>query len=438
MITLVVLASASFPAAAQPEPAAPLEVTVSQPAVEPPPLREFESAEALIREVRSTYTSQPFTERVEVRIITPTMKDRTSDVVIKVETTTESGVTRSYVKLGRQLTLWTSGATVRAVSSSNASSYFEAVLDQPLTATSLASILPPVPVPQLMWAFGCDACLGAVGDVRWQTITRQDVSGVFEMTGSGLHGPIRASFDARTLRLKEMDASLGEGVTMQLRCTQVEYSPDGEWDQDVSSRRPVTTLKELRPREPDVRVGTKLPALGLMTASLEAWQMSDAFVTPPGATTSAAVLVIFRNSAEGMALGAESIATAEHAAKALEQRRILGEKDLPAVSVRPIAMVEVGEVGSQSVRDAAAALGPLGAKLVWSSGGQAMISRFSESAPAVVVVIDRDQTVLASIPCDGEIKPDEVERAVVVAVESLLPMTLPTPVQTPPATEQPK
>lgn len=307
----------------------------------------------------------------------------------------------------------------------------------------LRELVPALPFPQLHLALDPDSdqawarAVAAIAPSAGSTLREarpgpEDASGVVFLTSinpqpPGEDGAVPAlpQFQAKLLPdrggLIELIARDTFGTapgTLRITCKPLDPPAPSAFSLDLGDRQRVDSLARLRPPEPEIKPGMRLPALGLVDDALALWSPQAAFDaqrTPLNAPVRLA-LVFYDAADEGDDIHPSQ---ADDAFDALLLVRGLSDKyrrdsvnsdrtpqpaedePLPRVGVVPVAVFDIAAFGPEVVREEAIAWAELETPGAFTSAGSALLKRFSPTGGVSIVVIDEGQIVRGVIPWDG-------------------------------------
>ncbi len=379
-------------------------------------------AKDVVAAVARHYRSDRSEERLAVRAADADRRETQTEVLWRFDP--GKPTTRTLrVELGT-LHVYAHGERLIAVHALNTGTYFEAALPGGVTAESLRHVIPSLPFPQAAWALE-DASAGTVGEVLAQTSwesTRSMPMPAGAGTVRGVHASgavfgtcIVNELGVARLSAWAMPARAGTALRLMLDCEPLAASDPSSWVIPTQGRRRVESLGELRPAEPALGPGRRLPAMGLMTATLSSWPLADALRTAADGPLNApdearptdtfAVLVLHRPGAAGAA--EQTRAAAVELRKDLDRQRAGGRTTLPRFFVRVVCVLELAEVNDPNGVRVQAAKQPLpttepSTEPLFCAGGKALMDSFTPGAEVLAVVVDADEKIRAIVPVPGD------------------------------------
>lgn len=369
--------------------------------------------------LRTAYSSRTITERESVTLRPLQGAYRTSRLSMLVDRGDGSLLhpPRVVLRLGAQMQVEAIGERVRVISLQNKQLMFEAKPGGPPSPESLAKVIPALPLPQLAWAMSRDGPaegttlrVDPVGMVTWVRADKHPAENETVLQGLSPRGPVEMSIDSRTGRLVRLLAAISEdGTRVEIR-TEPAPPPDAPgWEIDPVGRTLVKAISELREAPADAQMGARAPGLGLMTPSLTAWDVSGALremlagPTQAGNGPAYIALVMFKASAgDGAVSDAALGATVaiNSVKREFDRRRQQGNPSTIRLMVRAVAVLELTDVQPAGIRALEEAWKQAGEDIVWTSGGQGLLDRFSPQASVVAVLIDPDQILAGKLIVD--------------------------------------
>lgn len=377
---------------------------------------------AALSAVRTAYTLGPITERERITLRPPQGNPRTSRLSLLVDRGDGSLLhpPRVAMKLGVHLHIDVVGERFRAANQQNKQLYYETTLPGPVAPETLAKVIPALPAPQLAWALEPEAAAisGAtlrvepLGVVSWIRADRRP--GEVVLQGTSRHGPVEMVIDSGTGRLVRLFAAMGDdGTRLEIRTEPADAADDPGWKIDPAGRALVSSISDLREAPAEAQVGARAPGLGLMTSSLVAWDLNGSLremlagPTQAGSGPAYLALVLYKAGGDQPArveaateAALQSTFTLRAIKRDLDRRRQQGDASEVRLMVRPVAVLELTDVQPARIKGLEEIWGKAGEDLLWTSGGQSLLDRFTPQVAAVVVLIDPDQTLLGQIPVD--------------------------------------
>lgn len=380
----------------------------------------------LLQLVRDSYRSGPVVERVELSAAL------VQDAGAKPPHALRSVVTASLNAAGDKpslklelsdLVLHAQGNELTAINRLEQRTY-AAIELKSLTLEGLAEHLPPVPLPQIAFAFGNDKAelFKGIGEIAWGAPTAAAAANfkIYSISGTHKSGTIDMKINGATWRLMQLSAQFtraGARTQVTLDVTPVEPGVPANWVIDVANREKVTTLAQLRSRSGEVKAGQKIPNLTANTAGFEGWSVVDGFaenrrrIDAGERRADAMVLLLFRatdDRVKSEAVLKDSKAgqlAMDMVLKDLRRQR-LDDPGVSSVLCEAIAVFEL----QKFERERPAALAKtwvengadLPAKVLhWSLSANTTIDRISPNAGAVIAVILPDLSLAGIVPLDG-------------------------------------
>ncbi len=397
------------------------------------------NAAAVLEALLEAYRSAPIAERVTVRIVHPRppdsigpVLDRSSVVTVRAWRGGEDGPPVLRADLG-VLSLYVRGSELVAVRSDDPSTCLVRELGGPLSARTLAPVLPPLALPQIELVFG-DRDAGAnptpyTRNVRWRAPERE-AEGRLVLSGSSDGGEVRLVLDGATHRVLEMTVLASPGARLEVRCEPAEAGDPGGWAIEPADRRVVRSLRELGVPEAAVRTGEPVPPLPLHDLDMGVWdleqEMADREAALPHSVPAPLILILARQRAAPAGDLAPAGVNAAAGVRAFLRglRRSAAERDDPAALRgipiwRPVLVFEVDAFSRErlgAARTSWAAARPTVSMVfddaepecLWSSAGRALLDRFVPGAETAVAVIAPDNSLMGSFAVAGSDSADEV------------------------------
>lgn len=246
--------------------------------------------------------SKPLADRVAITFTLPDGESTRTVVTARWDAGSETHKPRLRLSMGR-LDISISAGRLIATSRSDANTYYEATLPDPVTPESIRKALPPIPLPHIQWCFGTPdhrenahpfgspATLLSKGDDGLAQFTAHD--GMLNVWNSG--SPPRP---------RRIEFRNTKGATLHLTLTPIDVKPDDSWEISVEGRRKVDSLADLRVDTAAPMVGRPMKDLGFTAPDFSDISLADLLapnpnVANPNATQALILLVVAANK-EGM------------------------------------------------------------------------------------------------------------------------------------------
>jgi hypothetical protein len=436
----LLLATAAAHAFAQPAATPPAPLPDAQPAPAPPDGEQI--AAALIAAAVAHYRAAPWDEELTLTVVSASGGQRSSTVrVACIPGPAPTSVAHSpdaadptrppdsprpvqalRLELGT-LVLVATPTRLAAINTLAPTLAYEAALDpaRPMLA-QVVEILPALPFPQVHLALAADDASAfdrAVASIAPAASGARARLGV-DSGRIALHAPatdvplgFEASIVPETGRLVEVvardaaaraapGARVAPSITISVRDRGV--PPLADFNLSIAGRTRVESLSRLRPPEPEILVGNRMPPLGLVDERLALWTPAAALARAriaPAQVGPRAVVLILYPAAGGAALddALEATLRARDIADRLsrEASLIAGASDPtlipPRAAVVPVAVLELEAFGPQRVADEALLWSELGTPAAFTSAGAAALRRFDPTLGVTLVMIDAEQTI---------------------------------------------
>ncbi|MBK9189301.1 MAG: hypothetical protein IPM33_10145 [Phycisphaerales bacterium] len=390
---------------------APLPLIDPQPADAPPPATtpptdaSAPTPAQLLAQLAASYRGGPLAERVRLRVVGEAGRERTSRVELRLDAGDANRPRRMRVDLGRY-TLYAEGEEVHVLDRYNPGAY--AALANPGGPGLGVGALPLLPLPQIAWAFEADAIeptrmlAPLVDAVAWRQADVDAASGQSWLRGDVSPGSANLLIGGKAPRLISARVALAHGLA-SVRL-EVEAIPEGDpakWAPDVIGRKRVASLAELRPPQPDIDVGERLPSLGLMTSDLRLWTLREELAASVNGRAPAIGALVLYRAGQGEA-DAQAGWLALHEARLQHERRAAVERrPLPRILARPVGVLELDEVTPERVRELGAIWVSRQVDPGWTSTGRAMLDRFATGSHAMVILVNHEERLGAVVRLDG-------------------------------------
>lgn len=371
----------------------------------------------ILRRLSASVRRGPIAQVVSVRVSSPSGRERVSRVEVMTDPGDEAAgrSRRVALRLGRVLHVEAAanlrGWEFRAVSPRNDEAAYVIDVAGTLDSNTLASRLPPLPIPHAAWAFDTDwigagdrdgeFLLPPLGWVRIEGIEQDTLAKEITILGRTVHGPARVTLDEPTLALRSVRGMMPDSdLTLELRCKDADPAAV-TWAVSTVGRRMVDSLTALRPLPAELQPGSQVASLGLMRTDLAPFSVIDAMKaqaaepTESGEGPMLGVLVFYSDETPGGEDAASlAISAMRSMKKNLDRRRLTGEVRTPRVFVQPIAVLDVASFSPSNVREIAAKWDAAQEHIVWTSAGQPLLNRFERGEPVLAAVVDSEMTLL--------------------------------------------
>ncbi len=396
-----------------------------------------------LQDMVAAYSSGPTAEVVTVKATLRTAdrnESMTQSFVVRLNPDPEGGALReALLELGNLRAYFGDGRLL-VTSTAAPEMYYSAEYEPPLTAGTIASLLPPVPAPQLALAAGGDQPI---------TLTPYSPGVVFAtasaftrarppfmtLSGASHYGPVSLTADVQTGRILRFtcETARPQPSIIELTCRVLDPGETESWRPRVDERERVLSLADLRPTPPlPLRVGDRAPEITLSRPELGVWSLRAALAAAPEQSVA---LVFWRWSAEPEL----ARLAARDAAAGLKALQALGAGSAGVdLLVVPAVVIELGEYSGAALESAVATWvgerpgsepGEEQRRLLWSNSAARSIEPFSAGAHAVAVVVGPDRVIRAIVPLDAAAENgQELARTV---RELLTPAPVPAPAPEP-------
>lgn len=248
------------------------------------PLRDAEPLDPaiIIEALREAYRAAPFAEEVTARV---RVSGRLRIDRIDIRADPRPDTPRLRLTLG-DLDIAVTNQRLIAANRRDAATFVARDLPEGPLSTSVAAILPPVPLPQIELAFGEDPAfanpLPYLRDIRWISASQERgraaaIDPSFTVIGQGPLGQVTLVIDQRTSRLRALTATIARDeasptLDIELRCQPVSTPPPGDhdsWTIDTTDRRELPSLTDLRPAPRRLRPGDPVPDPSTYTTTMD-------------------------------------------------------------------------------------------------------------------------------------------------------------------------
>lgn len=418
------------------------DVTTTDEPVSPVSPVSPETATDLLRRVREVYATTSFAQRGAITLQDPQGRSLTSPLAFSVRRTPGQPRPMLALRLGHALLFSLDSTSLRGVHLANSGLFLDRAVEPGESVLAvLESALPPLAAPPIWWAIApeevpLDRAFWMLPGLRWDARVLTAPVGTLVIMGQSESGAAELTIDATTFRVVRLLALIGSRDAPTRFTLRLDQPPEPARlaFPPVDGRVRVATLADLKPRLPEIGVGSRLPSLGLMGQDLSAWSLDSALLRPAPPSLvgkmdpARGVVILFAAGPEladatrlsGPARSARAAAEAAEAlAQEYQRRTVLGDFGLPLVATISVAVVEVGELDPEVVKRAGASWNPAaGHAPLWTTGGRQLMSRIIAGASAIAVVIDHEQRVLGTISLDAGLEPEAVAQELRRLLES--------------------
>jgi len=419
-------------AAPQQVPEGPRSVPLETPA-------QAADTDRILADVLRAYRSGPVAERVTIRVVQAPppdahgpVLDRSSAAVVRVRRGSADQPPVLRADLG-VLGVYARADDFVAVRSDDPSVCVRRHLSAPVSGRALASILPPLALPQIELALGDEAAAMNLTPytrgLRWYAA--EDPSpeaGRIRLSGRSEGGIAMLEIDAASSRVRLFSYRAASQALLEVRCEPMDPGDPDDWAIDADDRRVVRSIRDLGVPEGVVAAGDPVPDLPLHDLDTDVWDLGSAFraraAASPHRPPAPAILVLTRQRSSKDPVGSAPGANAAAGVRAFlrKLRRLAADRPDSGVRFgvpfwRPVLVFEVEEFSRRRLVAAAAewdASRPVTSSpfddtepdCLWSSAGRPLLGRFVRGAETVVVVIAPDNTLMGAF---GVRTSDEVE-----------------------------
>ena len=365
-----------------------------------------------LQDIAGAYSSAPTAEIVTVKATLRTMdrnESLTQSYVIRIDPDPQAGSIRQVLLELGPLRAWFGAGSLLVTSTAAPEKYFEASYTPPLTTDVLASLLPPVPAPQIAFATGAGQPMDvtpyspSVVFAKAVAFTRVRPQ-VMTLTGASPVGPVSLTAEVQSARILRFtcEAASPQPSLIELTCRSVDPGDPATWRPQMETRKRVVSLSELTPSPPaPLKVGERAPEISLSRPEVGVWSLRQALAATPPRDVA---MVVWRWSGDPETAKAAARDAAAGLAALQSFDTQSPEADLLLV---PAVVIELGEYSGAALNAAAGTWvevrGP-GAEertLLWSNSSARSIEPFSAGSNALAVVVAPDRVIKAIIPLDG-------------------------------------
>jgi hypothetical protein len=299
-------------------------------------------------------------------------------------------------------------------------------------AELISESIPPLPIPQLPLLMQSDREDSAAFDELahvgpWfdgllvERVQREGDSMVADgriRVGNSVRIEVDSDFRISNM-VCQLDVAEQRG-RLTLKSTVVAQRAVPTWESFIGGREKVSTIAELRSLPSEIKVGDRLPELGMLTDQLQPWSFDETItgaVALAPASRQFVVIVMYDCASEASRVDAVMALDAVREASR-RSRRAAALGTGPMVRLTPVVAgafalrsLSTDELLAEKDRWPAAAdseLPEVDPVFAWVPAGADPISRFVPEARCVVVVVDGQRRVMAAIPFESGVQVAEV------------------------------
>lgn len=350
------------------------------------------------------------------------------------------------------LEVWWGGGELVAVTNRNETVYYSMLLPGPPDLPTMSSALRPLPLPQLQLAFSADRGLSLptpyTPHTVWTVARLADAQfgrgEVVEIEGMSGGREVRLWIDPRSDRLIRLRAQIGPpedpaALTLEIECRAFDPPAPSGWRIDTIGRWPVTSIVDLQPRRPPVRVGDLTPEIELFDGDTMPWRLSTVLAESSGEPEGrphALALILFRHDADeqmqdgflnaaGSAIRAIDVLCNRALAPPTDERLVEPGRTHPwRLAVHAGVVFDLGDYSPLRYRELAPRwdeqFGAPGT-LLWDHSPSRSIGWFDDAAGALLILVGPDRTLLMVEPLD----PDSDHAALADRIDAALRLAHP-------------
>lgn len=368
----------------------------------------------VLSQVSEVYRAGPIADEVTVQLTTDKRRSRSATLIVRLNAHQPDVSPLFRIEFDAslvepRLVVFGAGRTLSAANTDNENDRW--VVTAPgSNLAQLLSLLPPIPVPSLHFAFDSDGRFDQptpyTPDASWfsaesrpsEPASRRPATIV--LRGHASSGPVEASFDASSLRFRSFHADLPGGTALDLTSKAIPPGDPASWPINTAGRRIVPDLAHLTPQRGPIPPGDFVPNLGCALPDGTGWNLHAALASlprfEPGAPASAIALILFR-------VPGEPVNAAEASARLALSAIQLAANQSFVVLPRPIAAIDLGAYGEQwpNLEQRWGAETASGLAPGWATPSNT-INRFAPSAQAALILIAPDRHLLAVIALDDQ------------------------------------
>lgn len=371
---------------------------------EPAPPKQTEELEVvtILRKVAAAYAEAATHERVAIKFAGPDGHERFDQMQVSMDPGQTGGAGKRLALSMGSLRVQVIEGLVTAVSESAVGRVFRAVLGEDLSSSSIAKVLPPLPIPALEFLGGRDALAPLsmtpyASGVVWESLAERPKSGQAWAVLRGSAGETRVALtvDIVTWRIRHVEILGRQGArnwSLDCAITPITAPERDPFAPLSGAMNQVPTLADLVAAQLPLEIGVRVPNLTLVDHEVRAWTYADAFDTGERSDEQRLLAFVFYRA------GSEAArADAQAAALAVTQTARRAHRD---VLVRPVMVCELREFQVTALQREAGHWGSAIQPLA-STGGRELLDRFVPGQNSAVVLLDSGHKLLASIGCDG-------------------------------------
>lgn len=251
------------------------------------------AAATAVREVQLAYGSQAICERVGVQVKLPPGASGglprlwRASFTVRYQAVAESGLSPLVTLDLGQFLLDATPSEVRVAHARDSTTYYAQAIEGQVTPRTIASVVPPLPLPQLDFA-RASAAGGQVCEELWPYASGITWTGVESDQRAPLRRTVRGAFDGGSVsmllngpRLRVLTIErTNPRVTITLSFSALGSCETDKTLVDPSKRTRVDTVLELKPRGGAVHVGDELAKVELSPAGGGEWSLQDLLDSP--------------------------------------------------------------------------------------------------------------------------------------------------------------
>lgn len=372
----------------------------------------------VMNRVRRAYRTGPVAERVSVRIAHPSSVDRRATVIVRVDAGEGKRPERIMLELGR-LHAHISEGELTVVDARDIRRAFGRVADGLSALEVLRAELPPLPIPQLGWAFGADETdshdtmvIAGAPAITWVSIGDSDQRdrGAVTLIGSSSAGEARLVVDRSTFRARRLSIPLAGKGRMELVVTRVEARDAASWSIPVNGRVFVASLEELvsdAGERAKSKQSERMPALELVGDDLGALSFTELFKFE-NQTLPLAAMILYRAKGNGEPDNPGTAADVRAACAVLQGVRVTFGRDAaasPKFTAWAVGLFGLTTINPEGLA-AAAKDWEACARTAWCGSEWEVLAGMFEGN-AVLLVVRPDRTLVGVIPLEGRAEEED-------------------------------